>query len=105
MAPRGNVGILLSRPTSAVRTPGRLFVFMECGAWTLEVTVTDRSNNAVADAPVTLWVAASNIYTFARTDVTGKARFKDLTPFSNGKLTAWKHNYIPALSDSVEVGP
>jgi len=70
--------------------------------YTLEVTVKDASNNAVSAARVTLWVA-DTFYLINKTGDSGTAKFTELTPFTAGKLTTWKHNYIPISYDDVEV--
>ncbi len=40
-------------------------------------------------------------YLTATTGAAAKVRFRSLEPFTAGKLTAWKHNYIPVEIDNV----
>jgi hypothetical protein len=72
------------------------------GMMTLEVTVTTTGNQTVPGAKVCLW--QTNYYLTATTGDGGKCRFKELSAFNDGKLTATKHNYKPALEDDVVVG-
>ena len=69
----------------------------------LEVHVTDSANNDVVGAKVCLW--ESKFYLTTTTGSDGRCRFKDLwIGFDDGKLTATKHNYKPALLDNVTIG-
>ncbi len=69
---------------------------------TLEVTVTTTGNQTVPGAKVCLW--QTDYYLTATTGDGGRCRFKELSAFNDGKLTATKHNYKPALEDDVVVG-
>jgi hypothetical protein len=77
--------------------------FGEDTTYTLEVEIKDSSDEPIADAVVVFWLEDA-YYLVEKTNDTGKVRFKELEPFSGGKLTAWKHNYVPALADDVSVG-
>jgi len=69
----------------------------------VEVHVKDSANNDVEGAKVCLW--QSTCYLTTTTGSKGRCKFKDLLfGFSDGKLTATKHNYKPALEDDVVVG-
>jgi hypothetical protein len=69
----------------------------------VEVHVKDSANNDVAGAKVCLWHAT--YYLTTPTGGGGKCTFKDLLfGFDDGKLTATKHNYKPAVEDDVVVG-
>ena len=70
----------------------------------VEVHVTDPETGAnVAGAKVCLW--QTMYYLTTTTGDGGRCRFKDLLfGFNDGKLTATKHNYKPALLDNVTVG-
>ena len=70
--------------------------------YTLEVVVKDAVGEPVADAVVVFWLEDA-YYLVEKTNDTGKVLFKELEPFSGGKLTSWKHNYVPALADDVSV--
>jgi hypothetical protein len=72
------------------------------GTYVLDVTVEGQTEAPVPGAFVTLWVD-DTYYLTAPTKSAGIARFKSLEPFTGGKLTAWKHNYKPALADNVVV--
>jgi hypothetical protein len=75
---------------------------MEGETYVVEAFVKDKDNDAVAGVTVNLWVY-DLYYLTGETNETGKVRFKGLNAFENGKLTAWKHNYKPALADGVDV--
>jgi hypothetical protein len=69
----------------------------------LEVHVKDSANNDVEGATVCLWQQL--YYLIVETGDGGKCSFKDLLfGFDDGKLTATKHNYKPALLDNVTIG-
>ncbi|MEE9457256.1 MAG: C25 family cysteine peptidase [bacterium] len=69
----------------------------------VEVHVTDSAENDVEGAKVCLW--ESKFYLTTTTGNGGKCTFKDIwIGFNDGKLTATKHNYKPALEDDVVVG-
>ena len=69
----------------------------------LTVRVKDSANNNVEGAKVCLWHATC--YLTTTTGNGGRCTFKDLLfGFDDGKLTATKHNYKPALEDDVVVG-
>jgi hypothetical protein len=70
---------------------------------TLQVTVTTTGNQTVPGAKVCLW--QSWYYLTTTTGGGGRCTFKDLSfGFNDGKLTATKHNYRPALRDNVTIG-
>ena len=70
---------------------------------TITVTVTTTGNQEVPGAKVCLW--QSLYYLTGTTGTDGRIRFKDiLHDFSDGKLTATKHNYKPATKDNVTIG-
>jgi len=66
------------------------------------VSARRKDNDAVAGVTVNLWVG-DLYYLTGETNETGKIRFEGLGAFENGKLTAWKHNYKPALADGIDV--
>jgi hypothetical protein len=69
----------------------------------IEVTVTTTGSQIVPGAKVCLW--QSLYYLTQTTGTDGRVRFKDiLHDFSDGKLTATKHNYKPATEDNVSIG-
>ena len=70
----------------------------------VEVHVTDPETGAnVAGAKVCLW--QTMYYLTTTTGDGGRCRFKDLLfGFTDGKLTATKHNYKPAWLDNVTIG-
>ena len=69
----------------------------------VEVHVTDSASNDVPGAKVCLW--ESKFYLTTTTGDGGKCTFKGIwIGFDDGKLTATKHNYKPALEDDVVVG-
>ncbi len=70
---------------------------------TLRVKVTTTGGQAVPGAKVCLWQMMYYLTTTTGTD--GRCTFKDLLfGFDDGKLTATKHNYKPALLDNVTIG-
>jgi hypothetical protein len=105
----GYVSNLGGDPTMTVWTAepegiGMEYDSSEAGlTYMLEVEVKDAVGEPVAGAVVVLWVEDA-YYLIDQTNEAGKARFKELEPFSGGKLTAWKHNYVPVLADNVSVG-
>ena len=69
----------------------------------LTVHVKDSANNDVMDAKVCLW--QTMYYLTNTTGDGGRCTFKDLLfGFTDGKLTATKHNYKPAWLDNVTIG-
>jgi hypothetical protein len=69
----------------------------------VEVHVKDSANNDVEGATVCLW--QQMYYLTTPTGKDGRCRFKDLLfGFDDGKLTATKHNYKPALLNDVTIG-
>jgi hypothetical protein len=96
-------------PTMTAWTADPESLDMEYDSWeagltyTLEVEVKDAVGDPVPDAAVVFWLE-DEYYLVEKTNDTGKVRFKELEPFSGGKLTSWKHNYVPALDDDVSVG-
>ncbi len=70
----------------------------------LEVHVTDSATSAnVPGAKVCLW--QTMYYLTTTTGNQGRCTFEDLLhDFSDGKLTATKHNYKPATKDNVTIG-
>ena len=69
----------------------------------LTVHVKDSANNNVEGAKVCLWQRW--YYLTTTTGDGGRCTFKDLLfGFDDGKLTATKHNYKPALRDNVTIG-
>lgn len=77
------------------------FCFEEGGTYTLEVHVKDGLGADAEAAKVVLWQAAYYLTTY--TGSGGKARLEGLGTFTDGKLTATKHNYLPALEDDVVI--
>jgi hypothetical protein len=75
---------------------------MEGETYVVETFIKDKDNNPLTGVTVNLWVD-DLYYLTGETNDTGKVRFKGLGAFENGKLTAWKHNYKPALADGVDV--
>jgi hypothetical protein len=72
--------------------------------YTLEVEVTS-SGNPVAGAKVCLWQTLYYLNETTTAASNGKVRFRHLLHgFTDGKLTATKHNYKPVLEDNVVVG-
>jgi len=70
---------------------------------TLQVTVTTAGNQPVPGAKVCLWQRW--YYLTTTTGGGGKCTFEDLLfGFDDGKLTATKHNYKPAVRDNVTIG-
>ncbi len=70
---------------------------------TITVTVTTTGDQVVPGAKVCLW--QSMYYLTNTTGNQGRCTFEDiLHDFSDGKLTATKHNYKPATEDNVSIG-
>jgi len=76
--------------------------YVEGETYVLEAFIKDKDNNPLTGVTVNLWVN-DLYYLTGETNETGKIRFEGLGAFENGKLTAWKHNYKPALADGVDV--
>jgi len=57
---------------------------------------------AVAEARVTLY-GGGVFYGSSLTDDDGVATFTAVPAFTAGKLTAWRHNYLPTADDDVDV--
>jgi hypothetical protein len=76
--------------------------YMEGETYVVEAFIKDKDNNPLTGVTVNLWVG-DLYYLTGETNETGKIRFEGLGAFENGKLTAWKHNYKPALADGIDV--
>ena len=69
----------------------------------LKVTVTTTGDQPVGGTKVCLWQML--YYLIGWTNDDGELEFRDiLHDFSDGKLTATKHNYKPATEDNVTIG-
>jgi len=70
--------------------------------YTVDVTITAGAN-AVPGARVTLEYIPGRYYSWTSTNGEGHALFYNVPVITAGKLTAWKHNYLPKADEDVHV--
>ncbi len=74
----------------------------EDDTYTVAVTIKDGANVGVPDARVTLY-GGGVYYESKLTGEDGTVSFTGVPVFTGGKLTAWKHNYLPKIDPNVNV--
>jgi len=67
------------------------------------ILLLDAGANAVPGARVTLEYIPGRYYSWTPTNAEGHALFYNVPTITGGKLTAWKHNYLPTSDEDVNV--